>query len=130
MICHILQLKFKTECFQHENTIATLPKASVAQTLFLDTIFRLYLFAQLPRSAGAFIIFLNTTFSLDEHEVSSRFYIFLADRFRVKVSEMRVEFFPPKEDIILVNSAPSEFYIVVNGAVVSSHHKPVWLSME
>lgn len=32
---------------------------------------------------------------------------------------MKVEFFPPREDIILVNSAPSEFYIVVNGSVVS-----------
>ena len=32
---------------------------------------------------------------------------------------MKVEFFPPREDIILVNSAPSEFYIVVNGSAVS-----------
>lgn len=33
---------------------------------------------------------------------------------------MKVEFFPPREDIILLNEAPSEFYIVVNGTAVSS----------
>jgi len=39
---------------------------------------------------------------------------------------MKAEFFPPREDIILVNEAPSEFYIVVNGSAVSwtpSHHE-------
>lgn len=36
-----------------------------------------------------------------------------------KVSEMKAEYFPPREDIILLNEAPSEFYIVVNGSAVS-----------
>lgn len=36
-----------------------------------------------------------------------------------KVSEMKAEYFPPKEDVILQNEAPTDFYILVTGAVVS-----------
>uniref|UniRef100_A0A7I4E6D0 Uncharacterized protein n=1 Tax=Physcomitrium patens TaxID=3218 RepID=A0A7I4E6D0_PHYPA len=82
-------LKFKTQSLQHQGTIASLPKAirsSVAQFLFLDTVERVYLF-------------------------QGTSYNFLSQL----VSEMKVEFFPPREDIILLNEAPSEFYIVVNG---------------
>lgn len=41
---------------------------------------------------------------------------------------MQAEYFPPKEDVILQNEAPSDLYILVSGAVVStnlvlpSHH--------
>lgn len=35
---------------------------------------------------------------------------------------MRAEYFPPREEIILFNEAPSEFYIVVNGQAVSAAH--------
>lgn len=38
---------------------------------------------------------------------------------------MKVEFFPPREEIILVNEAPSEFYIVVNGSAVSQIFLPL-----
>lgn len=38
----------------------------------------------------------------------------------LKVSEMKAEYFPPKEDVILQNEAPTDFYILVTGAVVSS----------
>lgn len=31
---------------------------------------------------------------------------------------MRAEYFPPKEDVILQNEAPTDFYILVSGAVV------------
>uniref|UniRef100_A0A7I4BW52 Uncharacterized protein n=1 Tax=Physcomitrium patens TaxID=3218 RepID=A0A7I4BW52_PHYPA len=89
MISHV-QLKFKTESLQHQGTIATLPKAirsSVAQFLFFNTVEKVYLFQ-------------GTSYN-----------------FRTQlVSEMKVEFFPPREEIILVNEAPSEFYIVVNGS--------------
>lgn len=40
--------------------------------------------------------------------------------FMLKVSEMKAEYFPPKEDVILQNEAPTDFYILVTGAVVSS----------
>lgn len=33
---------------------------------------------------------------------------------------MKAEYFPPKEDIILQNEAPTDLYILVNGAVVLS----------
>ena len=35
-----------------------------------------------------------------------------------KVSEMKAEYFPPKEDVILQNEAPTDFYVLVSGAVV------------
>ena len=31
---------------------------------------------------------------------------------------MKPEYFPPKEDVILQNEAPTDFYILVTGAVV------------
>lgn len=38
--------------------------------------------------------------------------------FLLKVSEMKAEYFPPKEDVILQNEAPTDFYLLVTGAVV------------
>lgn len=32
---------------------------------------------------------------------------------------MKAEYFPPKEDVILQNEAPTDFYILVTGAVVN-----------
>lgn len=32
---------------------------------------------------------------------------------------MKAEYFPPREDVILQNEAPSDFYILVTGTVVS-----------
>ena len=34
---------------------------------------------------------------------------------------MKPEYFPPKEDVILQNEAPTDFYILVTGAVVIIH---------
>ena len=31
---------------------------------------------------------------------------------------MKAEYYPPKEDVILQNEAPTDFYILVSGAVV------------
>jgi CRP-like cAMP-binding protein len=31
---------------------------------------------------------------------------------------MKAEYFPPNEDVILQNEAPTDFYILVTGAVV------------
>ncbi|TQD90503.1 hypothetical protein C1H46_023941 [Malus baccata] len=39
------------------------------------------------------------------------------------VSEMKAEYFPPKEDVILQNEAPTDFYILVTGAVVIGEAK-------
>ncbi|KAJ1438273.1 RmlC-like jelly roll fold [Sesbania bispinosa] len=40
-----------------------------------------------------------------------------------KVMEMKAEYFPPKEDVILQNEAPTDFYILVTGAVVVGEAK-------
>lgn len=34
---------------------------------------------------------------------------------------MRAEYFPPKEDVILQNEAPTDFYILFSGAVVRKY---------
>lgn len=36
----------------------------------------------------------------------------------LKVTEMKAEYFPPKEDVFLQNEAPTDFYILVTGAAV------------
>lgn len=36
----------------------------------------------------------------------------------LQVSEMKAEYFPPKVDIILQNEIPTDFYILVTGALV------------
>ena len=33
---------------------------------------------------------------------------------------MKAEYFPPREDVILQNEAPTDFYIVVTGSVVGA----------
>lgn len=38
-----------------------------------------------------------------------------------QVSEMKAEYFPPKEDVILQNEAPTDLYILVTGTVVRSN---------
>lgn len=45
-------------------------------------------------------------------------YSFHVLTFVLKVSEMKAEYFPPKEDVILQNEAPTDLYILVTGAVV------------
>ena len=89
MLAH-MQLKFRVDSFQQQGTLAALPKAiqsSIAHHLFLETVEKVYLFR------GASSNFLSQL-----------------------VSEMKAEYFPPQEDIILCNEAPAMFYIVVNGA--------------
>lgn len=39
------------------------------------------------------------------------------------VSEMKAEYFPPKEDVILQNEAPTDMYILVTGAVDLISHR-------
>lgn len=86
-----MRLKFKTENLQQEETMAILPKAirsNISQFLFQSTVEKVYLF-------------------------QGTSYDFLLQL----VTEMRAEYFPPKEDIILHNEAPTEFYVLVSGVV-------------
>ncbi|KAJ6364931.1 hypothetical protein OIU76_029832 [Salix suchowensis] len=90
MLSHIC-LKFRTEGLKQKDTLNGLPKAirsSIADYLFHPVAQKAYLF----------------------REVSQDFLFQL-------VSEMEAEYFPPKEDVILQNEAPTDLYILVSGTV-------------
>ncbi|KAK3430742.1 hypothetical protein EUGRSUZ_E02396 [Eucalyptus grandis] len=89
MLSHLC-LKFKTESLKQQETLNSLPKAirsSIAYYLFFPIVQSAYLFKG----------------------VSHDFLFQL-------VSEMEAEYFPPKEDVILANEAPTDLYILVSGA--------------
>ncbi|KAF9662193.1 hypothetical protein SADUNF_Sadunf18G0027800 [Salix dunnii] len=90
MLAH-MQLKFKTAELQQEEVLGDLPKAirsSIAQHLFHDVVANTYLFKGVSE-----------------------------DLITQLVTEMKAEYFPPKVDIILKNEIPTEFYILVSGAL-------------
>ncbi|XP_075474327.1 potassium channel AKT1 isoform X1 [Primulina tabacum] len=92
MLSHLC-LKFRTdsEGLQQQETLDSLPKAirsSISHFLFYSLVDKVYLF----RGVSNDLIF-------------------------QLVSEMKAEYFPPKEDVILQNEAPTDFYILVTGAV-------------
>ncbi|CAL0307138.1 unnamed protein product [Lupinus luteus] len=91
MLAH-LSLKFRTdlEGLQQQETLASLPKAirsSISHYLFYSLMDTVYLFRGVSN---------DLLFQL--------------------VSEMKAEYFPPKEDVILQNEAPTDLYILVSGA--------------
>ncbi|XP_011014925.1 PREDICTED: potassium channel KAT1-like [Populus euphratica] len=90
MLSHIC-LKFKTEGLKQQETLNGLPKA--IRSSIAD-----YLFHPIAQSAYLF------------QGVSQDFLFQL-------VSEMEAEYFPPKEDVILQNEAPTDLYILVSGTV-------------
>ncbi|XP_044496295.1 potassium channel KAT1-like isoform X2 [Mangifera indica] len=95
MLSHIC-LRFKTEGLKQQETLNGLPKAirsSIAHYLFFPITQNAYLF----------------------QGVSHDFLFQL-------VSEMDAEYFPPKEDIILQNEAPTDLYILVSGTVEFIHY--------
>ncbi|PAN09666.1 hypothetical protein PAHAL_2G041400 [Panicum hallii] len=93
MVSH-LSLKFRTdsEGLQQQETLDALPKAirsSISHHLFFALVQRVYLFQGVSN---------DLIFQL--------------------VSEMNSEYFAPREDFILQNEAPSDFYILVTGSVL------------
>ncbi|KAA8535042.1 hypothetical protein F0562_030045 [Nyssa sinensis] len=92
MLAHLC-LKFRTdsEGLQQQETLDSLPKAirsSISHYLFYSLVDKVYLFRGVSN---------DLLFQL--------------------VSEMKAEYFPPKEDVILQNEAPTDFYILITGAV-------------
>ncbi|KAJ4703853.1 Potassium channel like [Melia azedarach] len=90
MLSHIC-LKFKTEGLKQQETLVGLPKAirtSISHYLFFPIAQNVYIFQGVSHD-----------------------FIFQV------VSEMDAEYFPPKEDVILQNEAPTDLYILVSGAV-------------
>ncbi|CAM6101908.1 unnamed protein product [Calypogeia fissa] len=107
MLAH-MRLKFKTESLHQESVVNNLPKslrAVIAQHLFLPTVEQVYLFK------GTSYDFL--------HQL---------------VIEMKAEYYPPREDVIVHNESPSEFYIMVSGSVelmtVKDGNEEVFMTME
>ncbi|KAG6484731.1 hypothetical protein ZIOFF_053256 [Zingiber officinale] len=90
MLSHIC-LRFKTEGLKQQETLDGLSKAirsSIAKYLFFPIVQRVNLF----KGVSFTVIF-------------------------QLVSEMRVEYFPPNEDVMLQNESPTDLYIIVSGAV-------------
>ncbi|KAJ6745481.1 POTASSIUM CHANNEL AKT1 [Salix koriyanagi] len=92
MLAH-LSLKYRTdsEGLHQQETIESLPKAirsSISNYLFYSLVDRVYLFRGVSN---------DLLFQL--------------------VTEMKAEYFPPREDVILQNEAPTDLYILVTGAV-------------
>ncbi|KAL8504164.1 hypothetical protein ACS0TY_022773 [Phlomoides rotata] len=88
-----LSLTYRTdsEGLQQRETLDALPKAirsSILNFLFYPIVEKVYLFQGVTN---------DLLFQL--------------------VSEMRAEYYPPREEIILQNEAPTDLYILVNGAV-------------
>ncbi|KAH0656053.1 hypothetical protein KY285_030935 [Solanum tuberosum] len=86
-----------SEGLQQHGTLETLPKAirsAISHHLFYPLVDKAYLF----------------------HGVSNDLPFQL-------VSEMKTEYFPPKEDVILQNEAPTDLYILVTGAVELISHR-------
>ncbi|XP_043690365.1 potassium channel AKT1-like isoform X2 [Telopea speciosissima] len=92
MLAHLcLKFRADSEGLQQQEILDTLPKAirsSISHFLFYSLVDKVYLF----------------------HGVSNDLLFQL-------VSEMKAEYFPPREDVILQNEAPTDFYILVTGAV-------------
>lgn len=92
MLAHLcLKYRADSEWVQQQEIIDLLPKAiqsSISNFLFYRYVEEVYLFNGVSN---------DMLFQL--------------------VSEMRAEYFPPKEDVILQNEAPTDFYILVSGAV-------------
>ncbi|KAL5771976.1 hypothetical protein ACOSQ2_011900 [Xanthoceras sorbifolium] len=90
MLSHLC-LKFKTEGLKQQETLNSLPKA-------IRTSIAYYLFFPIAQNVSLF------------QGVSHDFLFQL-------VSEMEAEYFPPKEDVMLQNEAPTDLYILVSGSV-------------
>ncbi|KAF3325187.1 Potassium channel AKT1 [Carex littledalei] len=94
MISH-LSLKFRTDSqgLQQQETLDALPKAirsSITHHLFFELVQKTYLFRGVSN---------DLLFQL--------------------VSEMKAEYFAPREDVILQNEAPTDFYILVTGTMTN-----------
>ncbi|WMV38882.1 hypothetical protein MTR67_032267 [Solanum verrucosum] len=98
MLDHLSMMhRTDSEGLQQQGTLETLPKAirsAISHHLFYPLVDKAYLF----------------------HGVSNDLLFQL-------VSEMKAEYFPPKEDVILQNEAPTDLYILVTGAVELISHR-------
>ncbi|KAK9682624.1 hypothetical protein RND81_10G086200 [Saponaria officinalis] len=92
MLAHLcLKHRTDSEGLQQQEILESLPKAiksSISHFLFYSLLDKVYLFRGVSN---------DLLFQL--------------------VSEMKAEYFPPKEDVILENEAPTDLYVLVSGAM-------------
>ncbi|XP_047315091.1 potassium channel AKT2/3 isoform X2 [Impatiens glandulifera] len=84
-------LRFKAESLNQQQLIEQLPKSickNIRQHLFLPTVEKVYLFKDVSRE----IILLL-------------------------VADMKAEYIPPREDVVMQNEAPEDVYIIVSGEI-------------
>ncbi|PIN03676.1 K+-channel ERG [Handroanthus impetiginosus] len=84
-------LRFKAESLNQQQLIEQLPKTickSIQQHLFLPIVEKVYLFKGVSREILLLL-----------------------------VSEMKAEYIPPREDVIIQNEAPDDIYVIVSGEV-------------
>ena len=119
-----LCLKFRTdfEGIQQRETLDFLPKAiksSISHYLFYSLVDEAYLFRGVTNDLLFQLVISISYLSLQYFmSLCCTKCLYFVIEF-CKVSEMKAEYFPPKEDVILQNEAPTDFYILVTGAVVS-----------
>ncbi|KAL9233896.1 hypothetical protein vseg_008831 [Gypsophila vaccaria] len=99
MLAHLcLKYRADSEGLQQQEILESLPKAiksSISEFLFYQLLDKVYLF----RGVSSDLLF-------------------------QLVSEMKAEYYPPKEDVILQNEAPTDLYVLVHGAmelIVAKH---------
>ncbi|GAA0174858.1 ion channel [Lithospermum erythrorhizon] len=84
-------LRFKAESLNQQQMIEQLPRTickSISQHLFLPIVEKVYLFKGVSREILLLL-----------------------------VAEMKAEYIPPREDVIMQNEAPDDIYIIVSGEV-------------
>ncbi|KAI7982805.1 Potassium channel KAT1 [Camellia lanceoleosa] len=100
----LTRLKFRTEGLKHQDKLNGLPKAiclSIAHYLFFPIVKNVHLFQHVSH---------DFLFPIGIHLFPSCFSF-------LTVPQMEAEYYPPKEDVILQNEAPTDLYILVSGAV-------------
>lgn len=99
-------LRFRADSLNRQELIENLPKTickSISQHLFLPTVERVYLFKGISK------------------EILLRL-----------VADMKAEYLPPREDVIMQNESPDDVYIIVSGEVdvidteTKDNEKYVW----
>ncbi|CAI0416764.1 unnamed protein product, partial [Linum tenue] len=128
MIAH-LTLKYRTdsEGLHQQEAIDSLPKAirsSIANYLFYSLVDRVYLFRGVSNDLLFQLSTVKTKFVLPFADFTVVHFNRLTNHLNLlKVSEMKAEYFPPKEDVILQNEAPTDMYFLVSGVVEHIVHK-------
>lgn len=121
MVSH-LSLKFRTdsEGLQQQETLDALPKAirsGISHYLFFALVQGVYLFQGVSNDLiFQLVIHSSGIIHWKLHPALNSACL----RSQCKVSEMNAEYFAPREDVILQNEAPSDFYILVTGSVVKT----------